>query len=336
MAVRSVSRLVGRSDLINSWLSSAKGQSPSIMVPATGALATLSEKFGPQIWAILFEELKAFVSTTSDARISSQGENQNENEADDPSDPWEEEKMWRDPSAHKMRGVMAQWMNEDWRQIGSLKVAPLPSVRLSALTSIKRSQSSNTRFDRQSYEVQLLSCLSECHRLAEKHNKDLIPLFLSFSTGSSVAKPSRTKLAAWLTLFSKFSNPKALYATEALHSVYTVILSHPDRTLQTLALSCILTYKSPHLAPHEDEIRSLLDLLGPTRTEVISTITRLLFGIMLEKKGRSRGLIAEQPSWARWRHVMTKNCITRRPHVTSNHFYFISAADGRPKHDYAV
>ncbi|KDQ28426.1 hypothetical protein PLEOSDRAFT_1077268 [Pleurotus ostreatus PC15] len=255
--------------------------------PATGALSTLSDKFGSQVWAILLEELKTLVSTTNDAR-ESPGENQNESEGDDPSDPWEEEKMWRDPSAHKMRGVMAQWMNEDWHRTGALT----------------RVQTPNARFDRQSYEVQLLSCLSECHRLAEKHNKDLVPLFLSFSTRSTGANPSRTKLAAWLTLFSKFSNPKALYATEALHSVYTVLLSHPDRTLQTLALSCILTYKSPHLTPHEDEIKSLLDvtrwrdaltnldlstLEGPTRTEVINTITRLLFGIMLEKKGRSRG-----------------------------------------------
>ncbi|KAF4598878.1 U3 snoRNP protein [Pleurotus pulmonarius] len=255
--------------------------------PATGALATLSDKFGSQIWAILLEELTSLVSTTNDTR-ESPGENQNESEADDPSDPWEEEKMWRDPSAHKMRGVMAQWMNEDWHRTGALT----------------RAQTPNARFDRQSYEVQLLSCLSECHRLAEKHNKDLVPLFLSFSTRSTGAKPSRTKLAAWLTLFSKFSNPKALYATEALHSVYTVLLSHPDRTLQTLALSCILTYKSPHLTPHEDEIKSLLDvtrwrdaltnldlstLEGPARTEVINIITRLLFGIMLEKKGRSRG-----------------------------------------------
>ncbi|KAL4261563.1 Small subunit processome component 20 [Pleurotus pulmonarius] len=254
--------------------------------PATGALATLSDKFGSQIWAILLEELTSLVSTTNDTR-ESPGENQNESEADDPSDPWEEEKMWRDPSAHKMRGVMAQWMNEDWHRTGALTV-----------------MTPNARFDRQSYEVQLLSCLMECHRLAEKHNKDLVPLFLSFSTRSTGAKPSRTKLASWLTLFSKFSNPKALYATEALHSVYTVLLSHPDRTLQTLALSCILTYKSPHLTPHEDEIKSLLDvtrwrdaltnldlstLEGPARTEVINIITRLLFGIMLEKKGRSRG-----------------------------------------------
>lgn len=304
MAARSVSQSISYiTFLLTIGSAQLKVNLRPLWSPAAGALATLSDKFGSQIWTILLEELKALVSTTSDDRISS-GQNRDESEADDPSDPWEEEKMWRDPSAHKMRGVMAQWMNEEWYRTGSLKVALLPPVRLSTLTSTKHSQTSNARFDRQSYEVQLLSCLSECNRLAEKHNKDLVPLFLSFSTRSSVAKPSRTKLAAWLTLFSTFSNPKALYATEALHSVYTVLLSHPDRTLQMLALSCILTYKSPHLTPHEDEIKSLLDvtrwrdaltnldlstLEGPTRTEVISTITRLLFGIMLEKKGRSRG-----------------------------------------------
>lgn len=82
------------------------------------------------------------------------------------------------------------------------------------------------------------------------------------------------------------------------------MLSHPDRALQSVALSCIFTYKSPHLSPHEDKIRILLDdtrwrdelvsldleKIDPQdRSEVVAVIIRLMFGLMLEKRGRTRG-----------------------------------------------
>ncbi|KAF8124611.1 hypothetical protein EV363DRAFT_1299770 [Boletus edulis] len=49
------------------------------------------------------------------------------------------------------------------------------------------------------------------------------------------------------TLGHKFTNPKALHATETLSTVYRAFLSHPDRTLQTVTLSCVLTYKPLNL-----------------------------------------------------------------------------------------
>lgn len=89
-----------------------------------------------------------------------------------------------------------------------------------------------------------------------------------------------------------------------MHSLYTNLLSHPDRTLQTLALSCLLTYKSQHLLPHEDTLRTLMDdtrwrdelakldlehTEPGDRPELVPVIIRLLFGVMLEKRGRARG-----------------------------------------------
>jgi U3 small nucleolar RNA-associated protein 20 len=95
-----------------------------------------------------------------------------------------------------------------------------------------------------------------------------------------------------------------LFSTEILRTLYISLLSHPDRTLQKAALNCVFTYKSSHLASHEDKIRILLDdtrwrdelasldfdLIEPQdRREVVDVILRLLFGVMLEKRGRSRG-----------------------------------------------
>lgn len=83
-----------------------------------------------------------------------------------------------------------------------------------------------------------------------------------------------------------------------------MLLSHPDRPLQKLALSCLLTYKSSHLVPHADTLRMLLDetrwrdeltnlqiaeIEKDDRPELVDILVRMLFGIMLEKKGRSRG-----------------------------------------------
>ena len=171
-------------------------------------------------------------------------------------------------------------------------------------TLCSQSQSLRERFDMRSYESQLLVTFGECSSLAEKHNRELVPHFLGLAGPDAISKLPKQKLIAWLTLFSKFHNPKALYSTDTLRNLYMTLLSHADRALQTIALTCLFTYKSPHLSSHEDKIRLLLDetrwrdeltsldfsVLDPQdRSSVVDVVTRLLFGVMLEKKGRSRG-----------------------------------------------
>ena len=97
---------------------------------------------------------------------------------------------------------------------------------------VLQSQASEDRFDAATYETQLLAVLEECSSLAEKHNRDLIPHFLSLAGPDASTKLPRYKLSAWLKLFSKFSNPNALRSTETMRA----LLSHPDRSLQRLAL----------------------------------------------------------------------------------------------------
>jgi U3 small nucleolar RNA-associated protein 20 len=146
--------------------------------------------------------------------------------------------------------------------------------------------------------------LGECPAIAEKHNRELVPHFLSLAGPNAMSKLPKQKLSAWLSLFARLANPKALFSTETLRTLYISLLSHPDRTLQKAALNCVFAYKSSHLVSHEDKIRNLLDdtrwrdeltsldfdLIEPQdRGEVVDVIVRLLFGVMLEKKGRSRG-----------------------------------------------
>jgi U3 small nucleolar RNA-associated protein 20 len=139
--------------------------------------------------------------------------------------------------------------------------------------------------------------------LAEKHNRDLVPSFLNLASPFGPAKLPRTRLAAWLTLFSNFTNPRVLHSTQVLYDLYTSLLSHPDRSLQGLALSCLLTYKPPHLLPHTEQLQGLLDdsrwrdelaqldiagINDEERPVLVDVVVRLFFGFVRERRTRDR------------------------------------------------
>ncbi|KAI0359462.1 hypothetical protein OH77DRAFT_1472682 [Trametes cingulata] len=256
-----------------------------LWAPAATALSALSSRFGDLVWDLLFRELQDASSTTKDAASEPGWAKEGAKEAGD--DVWEDERSWRDPSAHKVRAVLARWLDHS-----------------AAENAIIESQMTGDRFDATTYETQLLSVLEECSSLAERHNRDLIPYFLTLAGPDASSKMPRYKLTAWLKLFSKFSNPNALRFSDTMRALYVSLLSHPDRALQRLALSCILTYKPPALVSHEDSLRTLLDetkwrdeltqldfsqLQEDERPELVDVIIRLLYGMMLEKKGRTRG-----------------------------------------------
>ncbi|KAJ3868344.1 armadillo-type protein [Lentinula novae-zelandiae] len=264
--------------------------------PAATALFDLSQRFGDVVWSVLYTELKtlsleegalSLSSTSHSEKKKIQGRDSGEGEGSNSDDPWEEERSWRDPSAHKLREIIIQWLD----------------VRLH-WKKLLQDSTANDRLDKRSYENQILHTFEECHSLAEKHNRELILLFLEITGPVTKPKLPRTKLSVWLSLFSKFSNPKALYASDSLRSLYITLLSNPDRALQSSALSCLSTYKQRSLSLYENKLRTLLDdtrwrdeltlldisaIEPQDRTEVVDIIIRLLFGMMLEKKGRSRG-----------------------------------------------
>ena len=94
--------------------------------PAAAALASLSQRFGDVVWKLLFEEVQKFTCVTSSSTRPevaeseqnpvASGSNQNHD------DPWEEERSWRDPSAHRLRSVVIDWDNiqSTWRMQVSL------------------------------------------------------------------------------------------------------------------------------------------------------------------------------------------------------------------------
>ncbi|PFH47399.1 hypothetical protein AMATHDRAFT_67804 [Amanita thiersii Skay4041] len=296
------------------WLiSQLKVNLRPVWSPAAAAIASLGSRFDDLVWRMVFEEVKGvalkgkgveehgdILPTWADSGPSTDaGEDVKENGGND---VWEEERTWRDPSGRKLRSVVTKWVNQDKFWCSEF-IEHLPAQE---------------RFDTRSYEAQLLAALGQCSSLAEKHNRELITFFLSLARGDSdpntleqspvVLVPRlipRDKLIAYLGLFSKLSNPKALYATDTLRALYITLLSHPDRTLQSASLSCLLTYKPSSLHGKEESLKALFDetrwrdeltsfditSLGETdRAEVVDVLIRLLFGRMLERRGKARGM----------------------------------------------
>ncbi|KAK2102440.1 U3 snoRNP protein [Saguinus oedipus] len=58
------------------------------------------------------------------------------------------------------------------------------------------------------------------------------------------------QLIAHLQVFSKFSNPRALYLESKLYELYLQLLLHQDQMVQKITLDCIMTYKHPHILPY--------------------------------------------------------------------------------------
>ncbi|KAM9293238.1 small subunit processome component 20 homolog isoform 2-T2 [Morus bassanus] len=112
------------------------------------------------------------------------------------------------------------------------------------------------------------------------------------------------QLIAHLQVFSKFSNPRALYLEQKLNALYIQLLSHQDQNVQRIALDCIMTYKHPHLLPYRENLQRLLEdksfkeeivhfsiseetavVKMEHRPDLIPVLMRILYGRMRNKTG---------------------------------------------------
>ncbi|XP_051974584.1 small subunit processome component 20 homolog [Xyrauchen texanus] len=112
------------------------------------------------------------------------------------------------------------------------------------------------------------------------------------------------QLFAHLKVFSKFTNPKALYLEPSLNELYTQLLCHKDQQVQKIALDCLMTYKDPNILPYKENLEKLLDdkqfkdeivhfniseegavVLQSHRPKLIPMLMRILYGRMRTKVG---------------------------------------------------
>ncbi|EFW21925.1 HEAT repeat protein [Coccidioides posadasii str. Silveira] len=124
---------------------------------------------------------------------------------------------------------------------------------------------------------QALRVLSAVPYVAEKRSRQLVPLFLSWtskddeplnsSSGSSSTLAMDETKARWdlrdkkamLTLLGKFTNPKVLYKASEVHDTLANLLCNGDSEIQKLAMKAIFTWKSPAVQPYEQNLLNLLD-----------------------------------------------------------------------------
>lgn len=258
--------------------------------PACDALAQISQRFGDVVWRHLFNSLSKLVASGHELAKPYYPYWMDDSEGgDDRRGISEEEFTWRDPSAHRVLVLVNKWNARD-------------NIRRCTISLQKHSE----RLDDRTFEENILSALGTAHWLPEKHNREVVSLFFSLQEPKDGHLAlSKHKLAQWLTLFSKFTNPKAVYATDRLHELYTSLLAMGDRNIQTLSLTCLFGYKHEELAQKEDILRALLDdtkwrealihfdfrgISGPGRPKLIDTVIRILFGLMLDRRGRARGV----------------------------------------------
>ncbi|XP_037067814.1 small subunit processome component 20 homolog [Peromyscus leucopus] len=112
------------------------------------------------------------------------------------------------------------------------------------------------------------------------------------------------QLIAHLQVFSKFSNPRALYLESKLYELYLQLLLHQDQTVQKIALDCIMTYKHPHILPYRENLQRLLEdrsfkeeivhfsisedstiVKTAHRADLFPILMRILYGRMKNKTG---------------------------------------------------
>ncbi|XP_058164591.1 small subunit processome component 20 homolog isoform X1 [Dasypus novemcinctus] len=112
------------------------------------------------------------------------------------------------------------------------------------------------------------------------------------------------QLIAHLQVFSKFSNPRALYLESKLYELYLQLLLHQDQAVQKITLDCIMTYKHPHILPYRENLQRLLEdrsfkeeivhfnisednavVKTVHRADLFPILMRILYGRMKNKTG---------------------------------------------------
>ncbi|XP_034018840.1 small subunit processome component 20 homolog isoform X2 [Thalassophryne amazonica] len=112
------------------------------------------------------------------------------------------------------------------------------------------------------------------------------------------------QLVTHLKVFSKFTNPCALYLEDSLRELYNRLLCHQNQQIQRAALECLLTYKDPNVSPYKENLERLLDdkhfkeeivhfniseetgvVMASHRATLIPLLMRILFGRLRSKAG---------------------------------------------------
>ncbi|KAJ9108547.1 hypothetical protein QFC19_002263 [Naganishia cerealis] len=290
-------------NLISYLISQLKVNFRPLYPDTIDVLATFATKYPAPFWLLAFEQLEKCSKNDPSLLITinkpswveaAEALRDDKDTADENVD-----KTLHCPNASKLDRILDAAMNVEDIKSGSIEEL--------------EHQIFDEHFDALNYETQVVKLLEKVPNLVEKHGRQVVPLYLAivnFDSESEQVKLSQrivqTRLANYLELFGHFTNPKALYQSEEAFAAHLDILAKGENKLQSLALSCVATYRQPGVLPYEERLQALLvdskfrdalsnfplgvnsEVIEPShRPELMPVLLRILFGIMIARRGRN-------------------------------------------------
>ncbi|CAO3617504.1 unnamed protein product [Cunninghamella echinulata] len=203
------------------------------------------------------------------------------------------------------------------------------------LLFIKATEQENGHMDFWNYYNLILKTLKETPSIVEQRSRYLIPIFFKFledEYNSVVAEDnllddendddeekqnkslgliprsvrnSKSKMIAWLQLFSGFSNPRVIYKSQDIYNILLRLIAKGDLKLQSAALEALFAWKDTSIKPYCDNLRNLVDdakfrdelstflqnrdqhAIDPShRSGLLPIVMRVLFGRLIERRSK--------------------------------------------------
>uniref|UniRef100_A0A8C2Y8I8 UTP20 small subunit processome component n=1 Tax=Coturnix japonica TaxID=93934 RepID=A0A8C2Y8I8_COTJA len=196
-----------------------------------------------------------------------------------------------EPRSRELSPLLLRFIRNEYYPADSL-VAPTQDLR-------KRTTGTVTAKEVSGEEVNDVNMEEE----DEEEKEEVEPITVGLPK-KKTRRAAAKQLIAHLQVFSKFSNPRALYLEQKLNALYTQLLTHQDQNVQRIALDCVMTYKHPHLLPYRENLQRLLEdksfkeeiahfsiseentiVKMEHRPHLVPVLMRILYGRMRNKTG---------------------------------------------------
>ncbi|XP_044311647.1 small subunit processome component 20 homolog isoform X1 [Varanus komodoensis] len=195
-----------------------------------------------------------------------------------------------EPRSRELSPLLLRFINNEYYPADSL-VAPAQNLR-------KKSSGCGVR-ENPPEEINLPAMKDD-----EKEDSEGEEAMTEETPKKKTRRAAAKQLIAHLEVFSRFSNPRALYLEPKLNELYTQLLTHQDQNVQKVALDCIMTYKQPYLLPYRENLQRLLEdksfkeeivhfsiseestiVKALHRSGLVPVLMRILYGRMRNKTG---------------------------------------------------